>query len=231
MKKLFIALALAGLGLASLGAQAQDTAETIKKAVESKLNLKVSSVTKAPLLGLYEVYADGQIIYTDEGVTAFMVGSLMDGKTLRNLTGERMFSFLPLDQAVKQVRGNGKRTLVTFEDPNCGYCKKLAKDLQGLKDTTIYTFLVPILSEDSMVKTKAIWCSADRAKAWNEWMVDGKAPTAKGDCSTPTDKNLELLQGLRINGTPAIFFADGDRMPGAVPLARIEQKLSQIGTK
>jgi len=133
-------------------------------------------------MGLYEVYADGNIFYTDEKVTAIVLsGQLIDAKTMKNVTDESMkkltaikFGELPLDRAIKQVRGDGKRVMATFEDPNCGYCKRLAKDLQKLDNVTIYTFLLPILSEDSVHKSKQIWCSADRAKAWNDWMLTPK---------------------------------------------------------
>jgi thiol:disulfide interchange protein DsbC len=153
---------------------------------------------------------------------------------MKNTTEERMrkltaikFSELPLERAIKQVRGNGKRVMATFEDPNCGYCKRLAKDLLKLENATVYTFLLPILSEDSLKKSRQIWCSSDRAKAWNDWMVDGKTPAGKEDCDTSAvDKNREFASKLKITGTPTIFFADGERVPGAMPIDRIEQKLS-----
>jgi thiol:disulfide interchange protein DsbC len=209
---------------------------SVKKAVEAKLGSHVSSVTKTSYLGLYEVYADGQIIYTDDKVSALMIGALIDGKTMKNVTDERMqkltaikFSDLPLELAVKQVRGDGKRAFATFEDPNCGYCKKLAKDVAKLDNVTIYTFLYPILSPDSLEKSKQIWCSADKAKAWNDWMVEGKAPTGKSDCdTTAVQKTIETGRKLAINGTPTIFFSDGERIPGAVPIAKIEAKLAQM---
>jgi thiol:disulfide interchange protein DsbC len=205
----------------------------IRKMMEAKLGTKVESVTKSGYLGLYEVFADGNIVYTDEKGTAFLVGPLIDGKTMRNVTEERMkkltaikFSDLPLERAIKQVRGDGKRVLATFEDPNCGYCKRLAKELLKLDNVTIYTFLLPILSEDSVRKSKQIWCSGDRAKTWNDWMIDGKSPAGREDCDTSAvTKNQEFGHKLNITGTPTMFFADGERVPGAIPLARIEQKL------
>ena len=212
-----------------------DEAAVIKKAVETKLARTVTSVTKTPYLGLYEVYVDGQIVYTDEKVSALLIGALVDGKTMKNVTDERMqkltaikFADLPLALAVKQVRGDGKRVFATFEDPNCGYCKKLAKDIAKLENVTIYTFLYPILSPDSLEKSNQIWCATDRAKAWNEWMIDGKAPSGKGDCdTTAVKKTIEMGRKLAITGTPTIFFADGERIPGAIPIAKIEQKLAQ----
>ena len=211
----------------------------VKKNFESKFGAKAESVTKSGYLGLYEIYADGQILYSDEKGTAFIIGPLIDGRTMKNVTQERMnkltaikWSELPLERAVKQVRGDGKRVLATFEDPNCGYCKRLAKDLQKLDNVTIYTFLLPILSPDSLEKSKAIWCAADRAKAWTDWMVDGKAPGGKTDCDTTAiTKNQEFGRKLNINGTPTLFFASGERLPGAVPLQQIEEKLAQAAGK
>mgnify|MGYP001428729562 CR=1 FL=1 len=207
----------------------------VRKAIEARLKTKVDSVTRSGYLGLYEVYLDGHILYTDDKVTAIIDGVLLDPKTGRNITDERMrkltaikFSELPLERAIKQVKGDGKRILATFEDPNCGYCKRLAKDLQKLDNVTIYTFLYPILSEDSVRKSRQIWCSSDRAKAWNDWMLEGKAPSGKEDCDTSAvARNQEFGQKLNITGTPTLFFADGERVPGAVPLPKIEQKLAQ----
>ena len=212
-----------------------DEAE-IKRGMEAKLGTKVESVSKAGYLGLYEVYADGNVFYTDEKVTAIIVsGQLIDAKNMKNVTEERVrkltaikFSELPLERAIKQVRGDGKRVMATFEDPNCGYCKRLAKDLLKLENVTVYTFLFPILSDDSVRKSKQIWCAADRAKAWNDWMVDGKSPSGREDCDTSAiTKNQEFGRKLNITGTPTMFFADGERVPGAMPLPRIEQKLGQ----
>ncbi len=234
LKKLLPALIGATLATGALANEA-----AVKKNFETKFGAKAESVTKSGYLGLYEIYADGQIIYSDEKGSAFIVGPLIDGKTMKNVTQERMnkltaikWSDLPLERAVKQVRGDGKRVLASFEDPNCGYCKRLAKDLMKLDNVTIYTFLYPILSQDSLDKSKAIWCADDRAKAWNDWMVDGKTPTGKTDCdTTAVTRNQEYGRKLNINGTPTLFFADGERIPGAVPLARIEEKLSQTAGK
>jgi thiol:disulfide interchange protein DsbC len=232
MLKKFLPVVLA----VAFGAQAVADEADIKKSMESKLGTRVESVTKSGYLGLYEVFADGNIVYTDEKGTAIIVGPLIDGKTMKNVTEERMkkltaikFSELPLDRAIKQVRGDGKRVMATFEDPNCGYCKRLAKELLKLDNVTVYTFLLPILSEDSVRKSKQIWCSSDRARAWNDWMIDGKAPAGREDCDTTAiSKNQEFGRKLNISGTPTMFFSDGERVPGAMPLARIEQKLGQV---
>ena len=236
MQNMLLPLAASAVLAVSFSQSAQADETAVRRAIESKLGVKVSSVTKSGYLGLYEVYAEGQIVYTDEKVTAIVGGPLFDAKNMKNVTSERMqkltaikFSELPLDLAVKQVRGNGKRVIASFEDPNCGFCKKLAKDLQKLDNVTIYTFLYPILSPDSLEKSNRIWCSANKSKSWNDWMIDGKAPTGRTDCDTTAiQKSVELGQKLAISGTPTIFFADGTRVPGAMPIEQIENRLSQI---
>ena len=199
----------------------------VRKLLEGKTG-KIERLVKVPGTSIWEVSADGQVLYADDGGRYLLSGSLIDGKTGKNLTSERLFSMLPLDSAVKQVRGNGKQVLVTFEDPNCGYCKKLAKDLLKAKDVTIYTFLYPVLGEDSVDKSKAIWCAPDRAKAWNDWMVSGKAAPAAGEkCDLAgLDTSTEAGRKLRINGTPAIFFGNGERAGGYIPLPEIEKRMA-----
>ncbi len=211
----------------------------VKKAVGPVLEqmfgpgIKVDGVRKAGVGNLYEIQVGGDLLYTDEKVSYLMTGDVLDVKAKKNLTDERKqklsqikFSDLPLDLAVKQVKGNGKRVVATFEDPNCSYCRKLAKELQGVNDVTIYTFLYPILSPDSSEKAKNLWCASDRVKAWNDLMIDGKQPTS-GNCEHPTSKVVALGQKLNIRGTPTMFFADGSRVPGYMPVAMLEKALDK----
>jgi len=210
---------------------------SVRKAVESFIgSAAVESVAKVPYGGLYEVVLkSGELVYTDEKASFLIDGRIIDTKTRRDITQARMtqlsavdFGALPLDQAIKQVRGNGERVLVSFEDPNCGYCKRLGKELAQLKDVTIYTFLYPILSPDSTEKSRNIWCAKDRAKAWNDWILDAKAPAAASCDSAVVDRNVALGQKLKINGTPTLFLADGQRLGGYLPAAELEQALARV---
>jgi thiol:disulfide interchange protein DsbC len=202
----------------------------VRKAAESKLG-KVEKITKAPMAGMWEVTVEGQIFYVDDKASYVLFGNLLDMKTGKNITAERQFNSLPLDLALKQVRGSGKNVMVTFEDPNCGYCKKLAKDITTLKDVTVYTFLLPVLGDDSYEKSKAIWCAPDRTKAWMDWMTAGKAPpAAPAKCDIAgLNKSAQLGSRLRISGTPAIFFAGGERVGGYISAAEIEKRFSGAG--
>lgn len=229
-----LAAALAALTLLAAPAFAQSPEANVRKALEAKFG-PVDSLTKTNHLGgLYEAYVEGRIVYTDDKASVFIIGHLVDPKSMQSLTEARLQKLsavkvadLPLENAIKQVRGDGKRTLITFEDPNCGYCKKLARDLTKMNNVTIYTFLLPILGEDSLVKSQQIWCAGDKAKAWNDWMVDNKPLSGKTDCTTPLNKNIEMARKLRIESTPTLVTGDGERIRGAIPLAQIEQKLGK----
>jgi thiol:disulfide interchange protein DsbC len=234
--KLAVLLA-AGLVTSCVGAQ-NSVEATIKKNIEPRLGgAKIESIKETPYGGLYELRVAGDILYTDKKGEYLIIGHVYDAKTTRDLTRERIddinkikFSDLPLNDAIKQVKGDGKRVIAVFEDPNCGYCKRLRQTtLKNIDNVTIYTFMYNILSPDSFDKSKNIWCSADRSKAWDDWMINGKAaPAAPASCATPNEKVLELGQKLRIQGTPAIFFADGSRIPGAVDQETLEKKLQSI---
>ena len=210
----------------------------VKKLVEPRLgeNVKVDSVTKTPYAGLFEVRIGSEILYTDEKVQYLFVGNVIDAQNQTNYTKARIddlskikFADLPFDSALKMVKGDGKRVIAIFEDPNCGYCKRFRKTLQGMDNITVYTFMYNILSEESAVKSKNIWCSSDKNKAWDEWMLNGKvAPTALATCATPNEKISALGQKLRITGTPTIFFTDGSRLPGAVDVKALETKWASI---
>jgi thiol:disulfide interchange protein DsbC len=237
LKRKLAVLLATGLIASCVGAETTVEAN-IKKAIEPRLGgAKIEAVHETPYAGLYEVRVAGDILYTDKKGEYLILGHVYDAKTSQDLTRARIddiqkikFSDLPLDMAIKQVKGDGKRVIAVFEDPNCGYCKRLRQTtLKNMDNVTIYTFLYNILSDDSFAKSKNIWCSADRAKAWDDWMINGKmAPAAAESCATPNEKVLALGQKLHIQGTPAIFFADGTRIPGAVDQKTLEAKLSSL---
>ena len=237
MSKIAILL-MSGLMMATAGAESP-TEANIKKLIEPRLgeNAKVDSVRETPYSGLYEIRSGGDIVYTDKNAQYLIVGHVFNAKTSQDLTKERIdeinkvkFSDLPLELAMKTVKGDGKRVIAVFEDPNCGYCKRFRQGaMKDLNNVTVYTFMYNILSEDSISKSKNIWCSADRNKAWDDWMVNGKAAAAApAACTAPHEQVLALGQKLRVTGTPSIFFTDGSRIPGAVDLKTIEAKFASI---
>jgi thiol:disulfide interchange protein DsbC len=218
---------------------AQTTEANIKKLLQNRLGAEapIETVTKTPYSGLYEVKVGSEIIYTDAEAKYVFIGRVLDTETSKDLTQARLdelnkikFADLPLGLAAKTVKGNGKRVIAVFEDPNCGYCKRFRKTLNEMKDITIYTYFYPVLGEDSMKKVKDLWCAPDKSKAWDAWMIDGKLPpAAPASCTTAAiDKVIELGQKHGVRGTPTIFFADGSRIPGAIDAKVLEQKLGQL---
>jgi thiol:disulfide interchange protein DsbC len=216
---------------------------SVKKAVEAAYpKFKVESVTKTPYAGLYEVFMGGQIVYTDEKMSFLIAeGRLVDPKTKKDITGERMeeltkidFSSLPLEQAIKVVKGNGSRKLVVFSDVDCPYCKRLEQnELTNVTDVTIYTFLYPIeqLHPDAAAKSKLIWCANNRVKAWEDWIFNNQLPKASGTCEVPLEKIGQLARKIGVTSTPTLIFADGKRMLGAQPYKEIERAMVAAARK
>jgi len=220
--------------VAVTGALAQEA--SIRKNLAERIPQlqKIDEVSKSAMPGLYEIRVNGtEIYYTDSEGNFLLQGNLIDTRQRRNLTEERVdkltaisFDALPLKDAFTIVRGNGKRKLAVFEDPNCGYCKRFERDLQKVDNVTIHMFLYPILSADSNEKSKNIWCTKDRAKTWQDWMVRDKA-AATASCDTSAiERNVEIGRKHKITGTPTLIFADGTRVPGAITAAQVEKHLT-----
>lgn len=210
--------------------------EQLRQKMQEVLGERPDSVTRTPY-GIFEVVIGTDIFYTDQAGSFLFVGRLFDAKTRANLTQARRdelmridFAKLPLEQAIRVRNGRGTRQIVTFEDPNCSFCRKLHIDLQKMKDITVHVFLFPILSPDSFEKAKNIWCAKDRAAAWNALMIEGKAPpAAPDDCKHPLQQNLALGQKIGVEGTPTIVFTDGNRAAAALPVEEIEKRLATAG--
>ena len=242
MKTTFrFALATAAALAVTLGigcsAQADQTTDKIKSTLESRMgDATIKSIEKTPVPGLYEVNLGSQIVYSDATGNYVLIGDLVDTRNSKNLTEARLadtnkieFAKLPLENAVKVVKGNGSRKIAVFSDPNCPYCKQLESTLKSIDNVTVYTFLYPVLSPDSTAKSKSIWCSKDRGTTWEGWMLDHKAPTTAGTCDTTAiDKNLKLGRSMNVIGTPTVFLTDGRRLPGVVPADRLEKELSAV---
>lgn len=235
MKKNWMAHAALVLLMAAGSAWADDA--SIKKLLKERFpELPVQSVKPAPMAGWYEIFSGNRLFYVDEKADFIFVGSVVEAKTKRNLTEERVrdlmrvkFDILPFDDAIKIVKGDGSRKLAVFEDPDCPYCKRVEADIAKVDNLTLYVFLYPIeqLHADATAKSQKVWCAKDRGKAWHDLMLKNQVPKNKGDCETPIGRNIALANQLNINGTPALIFEDGRLAPGAIPKEQIEKFLSE----
>lgn len=227
-----IALALA---FASLGSFAQEA--TIRKNLTERLPKlpPIDEISKTPMEGLYEVRVNqSEIFYTDAQGNFLIQGNLIDVRAQEDLTEKRQaklteisFKDLPLKDAFTIVRGDGKRKVAVFEDPNCGYCKRFERDLTKIDNVTVHVFLYPILSQDSADKSRNIWCAKDKGKAFLDWMVKDVTPAAASCDTAALARNLEFGKKNRITGTPTLIFANGARVPGAIGADRVEKLLAE----
>ncbi|WP_041360440.1 thioredoxin fold domain-containing protein [Nitrosomonas sp. Is79A3] len=228
--KLFISILVFGF---FSGAVWADEA-ALRKAIQPHFaDSKIESVKKTPYLGLYEVVVGDEVFYTDDKADYFFFGHVIDTKTRTSMTNERIqeikaarrvpLDSLPLQSAIKVVKGDGKRRVAIFTDPNCPYCKQLEKELLNVTNVTIYTLLYPVL-KGSMELSKKIWCSDNQIKAWDDFMLKNVAPSSK-DCETPLDALVKSGHENKVSGTPTLIFADGSVVGGMIPATVIEEKL------
>lgn len=216
---------------------AQANEATIRKVLSQKFpEAKIVSVQKTPYGGLYEVYMDGQLVYADANAQYVFLGDVLDVKNRTNLTQARLavlnmvpINQLPLNNALKTVKGKGERKLVVFSDADCPYCRKFEEELKKVSNITVYTFLLPIeaLHPKAAQISRQVWCAPDRNKAWDEYMSAGKIPNNDGKCENPIDENIKLGGKLGINGTPTIILSNGQRIPGMVPAAKLEELMAR----
>jgi thiol:disulfide interchange protein DsbC len=212
-------------------------AAQVKRLLEQKFKgAAVGNVTKSPYFGLYEALFDEQLVYTDAKVSYVLVGNVYDAATKKNLTEAKLrelnrvaFDSLPLELAIKKVKGSGARRLAVFSDADCPYCARLETELKSIDNVTIYTFLYPIdqLHPDAARKSRIIWCAPDRVKAWDAFFESGALPTNNGDCDHPVAATGQLGQKMRVTATPTLVFADGNVIPGALPAQRLEAEIRQ----
>ncbi|HEX5092650.1 MAG TPA: DsbC family protein [Burkholderiales bacterium] len=223
--------------LVSLAARADENA--VRRMMEDKVRgAPIETVQKMPWGDLYEVVIRGangpQIFYVDSAATVVITGQAIDAKSGRNLTSERQrklntirWTSLPFDSAITTVRGNGRRKIAIFSDPNCPYCKRFEKELAKLDDITVHIFLYPVIRAESVMQTKAVWCSKDRARAWNDLMLRDIQPSTETNCDTPVEKLVALGHSLGASATPTWFLETGERYSGALPLGEVRELLDK----
>jgi thiol:disulfide interchange protein DsbC len=234
MKNILRALVAFLLAAGFAAAATADEAAIRKNLAERIPNFpKIDEITKTGMPGIYEIRVGTDIFYTDENGGYLIEGQLIDTRTRVNLTEQRIakltaidFKSLPLKDAIVWKQGTGERKLVVFADPNCGYCKKFERDLQEVKNVTVYTFLYPILGGDSAEKSKSIWCAKDNTKAWRDWMIKGTPAENSPNCdASALQRNAVFGKRHRINGTPGLVFEDGSQRAGALNAEEIEKML------
>lgn len=226
---------------ASVAAQPTPTIPPQYAALAAKLRKQlpqyaIDSIRPSGVEGVVEVLFGGnQILYSDVAGQHIFNGHLFDLESHRDLTDERLEEVtrvdvkrLPLADSFDVVRGNGKRVIYVFEDPDCPFCRKFEEQLPKVTDLTLHVFLYPLTSLHPHAYEHAlgIWCSSDRQKAWLDKMLKGIDPPA-AKCPNPLDRNVALGDKLHIDGTPTIIFANGRPHAGTLTAEELERLLAE----
>ena len=232
MIKKTLALALASF-ISTLSLANVDTVKT--NLTKQHPNLKIENIQATEMKGIYSGSMDGQVVYVGEDTQHILIGSMFRLSDQKNLTKDLMlkqnsidWKKLPLQDAVKTVRGNGKRQIAVFSDPNCPYCKQLETELTKLNDVTIYTFIYPIKTQ-SIAVSKQVFCEKDPALAWSNLIAKGIQPSSKKTCANPIERNLSLGKSLALNGPPALISSNGSKVMRAYPPQEIEKMCQESG--
>ena len=228
------AFLLAALAMSSTLALAN--VDTVKANLKQQHpNLDIQNIQATEMRGIYSGSMQGQVVYLNEDAKHILAGSMIRLSDQQNLTKALLvqqnsidWKKLPLQDALKTVRGTGKRQLAIFSDPNCPYCKQLEVELKKLNDVTIYTFILPLKAQ-SVRPSQQVYCEANPAQAWEDLIAKGLSPRTSQSCANPIQSNLKLAQSLGLNGTPAIIFSNGFKVMGAYPAAQIEQIFKEFG--
>ncbi|MGO9803456.1 MAG: DsbC family protein [Steroidobacteraceae bacterium] len=220
-----------------LHAQEDAAASRVQHTLEERFSkIKITAVLPSPVPGIYEVITGNQIAYSDPSGDYLFTGRLMDTRTKSDLNAQLLDSYnsidfhkLPFDKAIRIVKGDGRRELAVFADPDCPYCQELEKNMRSVTDVTVYVFLLPLeqLHPQAAAHAHAIWCAADRSKAWTDWVIDRKAPPASSCQEDPVGAIRAVAESLRINATPTLFLQNGARIGSAVSADRLQRLLAQ----
>lgn len=243
----FTALAAAGFAPSALAQAAAPgisdaDARRLRSVIEQLVGVKVEAFGPAPIPGLFEAIANGNVYYVDASGKHVFDGHIVDVATRSSLTAKRKMEYeqantepfdpaeLNFADAIKTVYGKAtpNRVLVTFEDPRCGFCRKLHQDITGIPDLVVYTFPVSFLGQASRTLNEAIWCSPDRAKAWADTMRGAPVAASGATCDlSALDRNTALARKYRVTGTPTMYTASGRRIVGAVGRDVIEAAIKE----
>ncbi len=233
----YISIALTGLALSLSNASFADVDTLAKNLKNNYPNLSAKAVGESPVDDIYEVQVAGNLVYTNEDARYFFVGNLVDFKNKTNVTEQRQqelsqidISQLPLEDAIKNVKGNGERKLYIFSDPDCPYCQRLEQELTTVNNVTIYTFMMPLkaLHPNAETIAKKVWCSDNRYEAWEDYMLHQKAPSASENCNNPVNQNIDLATRLNVTGTPTMFLENGQRISGGRTAQELEVILNTV---
>ena len=226
--------AMLAMGVAASGAQADEAA--VRAGIGKLLpDVKLDSVTAAPVSGLYEVVMGPRLFYVSEDGRYLIQGNVIDIQSRENITEVKLAK---AKKAVMEQMGEDKmvvfapekpeHTITVFTDIDCGYCRKLHREIEDYNKEGIsvrYLFFPRAgVGSPSYEKAVSVWCADDRKQA----MTDSKAgkEIETKTCDNPVQDHMLLGQAMGVTGTPAVVLEDGEMLPGYVPAKRMAKFLN-----
>jgi thiol:disulfide interchange protein DsbC len=179
---------------------------------------EIGSIKPSVIPGYREVAVGGRIVYVSADGKYLMQGSLIDLASRENLTeaSEAVIRRVDLDAVPRDRRiifspPNPKYRITVFTDIDCGFCRKLHTQMAEYNKAGIF------------------WCASDRRKA----LTDAKAdrPVAKKTCPNPISLDYALGRKIGVDGTPAIYTADGTQIGGYIAPAEMLARLERQSTR
>jgi len=230
-------LCLPTLALTLAVASAASADDALSGVFGKRLGTAVTSVKPTPIDGLYEVRADGQIVYMTADARYAFQGSLIDLEARRNLTEDARAEVRRGELAAYATggtldfpaRGERKHVIYIFTDVDCGYCRKLHQEVPKLNQAgvTVRYFAYPRAGlESEAYRTMAsVWCADDPQAALTA--AKGGAAVPDKTCENPVKAHFDMGNRIGVQGTPSILLEDGTELGGYAPADQIVQALNQ----
>src|SRR3990172_8689491 len=222
-------------------ALADDAEKTVRAALmKSFPGIEISEVRPSPVPGLLEVSIGPNIAYATSDGKYILTGDLLDLSTRVNLSEstrqrvtKKLIDAVGEKNMIVIAPKDVKHTITVFTDVDCGYCRKLNRDVPALNSSGIkvrYLFFPRNgLDSETYKTTVSVWCAKDRVKAINTAKAGGKVEAKT--CANPVKDHYELGQRVGVSGTPVIVLENGQMLPGYLPPDKLLQAVSAASAK
>ena len=232
----------AGSEPAELKAESQSTLEQdiakVDEILQAKLQLKAKKIMQGPMDDYLTVISDQGMLFVAKDGSRLIAGNIYDlGGQMENLgdksmspyRSERLSSYEDT-MIVYPAAGEEKYQVTVFTDTDCGYCRKLHRQMAEYQDEGITVRYLAYPRAGVQSKTgqemAAIWCADDKKGAMDQAKA-GQTITAARCDDHVIEQHYNLGREFGVSGTPAMVLKDGTMLPGYLPPKALLQKLKE----
>lgn len=200
-------------------------------------NATIIAVSETPIDGLLQVQVNSEIVYVTDDGKYLLQGPIMEIDTRINITDQAksgirlgLLAELNPDEQISFSPVDPKYELLVFTDIDCGYCRKLHKQISEYNDAGIAIHYLAFpragIGSASYDKFVSVWCADDQKKALT-LAKNGDDPEPQ-NCPNPIADQYELGREIGVTGTPALVTTDGTLIPGYVPPQQLRKRLESM---